>query len=342
MDKRIIFAVAGSGKTTHIINKLNLEKRFLIVTYANKNMDVLRKRIIEKFTYFPENIKLKSYFNFVYSFCCKPFLADKLKLKGIRWKDPPEKTRCFKRDNMSFYLNSNNRVYHNRIAKLLEIENVLEYINLRIEKYFDCLYIDEIQDFAGHDFNLLDSIVKANCEILFVGDFYQHTFDTSRDGNLKKNLFKDYELYKEKCKNMGLIVDEETLPNSRRCSKTVCEFISENLGIKIGSISDRTSNVIYINNKKDADIIFKDNSIIKLFYQKHYKYECRSMNWGLSKGCEYENVCVVLNEKTKKEYDRNNLKSLLPGTKAKFYVACSRTKNNLFFVPEEYFSKSET
>ena len=32
MDKRIILSVAGSGKTTYIINHLNEEKNFLIVT----------------------------------------------------------------------------------------------------------------------------------------------------------------------------------------------------------------------------------------------------------------------------------------------------------------------
>ena len=36
---------------------------------------------------------------------------------------------------------------------------------LSIEKYFDSIFIDEIQDFAGHDFNLLKSLAKVNCEI---------------------------------------------------------------------------------------------------------------------------------------------------------------------------------
>jgi superfamily I DNA and RNA helicase len=88
-------------------------------------------------------------------------------------------------------------LYHNRIAKLLEIQKVLCDVNNRIEKYFDCLFIDEIQDFAGHDFNLLKSIAKANCEILFVGDFFQHTFDTSNDGNVNSGIFNDYNSYKK-------------------------------------------------------------------------------------------------------------------------------------------------
>lgn len=39
MDKRVIFAVAGSGKTTYIVNELSLEKRSLILTYTDGNYD---------------------------------------------------------------------------------------------------------------------------------------------------------------------------------------------------------------------------------------------------------------------------------------------------------------
>ena len=102
-------------------------------------------------------------------------------------------------------------------------------INKRIEKYYDYLLIDEIQDFAGHDFNLIESIAKTNCEILFVGDFYQHTFDTSNDGNVNKNLFNNYELYKKRFESMGLAIDTTSLSNSYRCSKTVCDFIKAKL-----------------------------------------------------------------------------------------------------------------
>ncbi|MBK7669492.1 MAG: UvrD-helicase domain-containing protein [Sphingobacteriaceae bacterium] len=74
MDKRVIFAVAGSGKTTHIVDKLNLESPVIIVTYTNSNVENLRERILKKFGYFPSNIKLQSYFSFLHRFCYKPFL----------------------------------------------------------------------------------------------------------------------------------------------------------------------------------------------------------------------------------------------------------------------------
>lgn len=44
MDKRIIFAVAGAGKTTTIINKLSLEEDSLIITYTENNFKNLKKK----------------------------------------------------------------------------------------------------------------------------------------------------------------------------------------------------------------------------------------------------------------------------------------------------------
>jgi len=103
----------------------------------------------------------------------------------------------------------------------------------RIEKYFDAVYIDEVQDFSGYDFDFLLKISKAEMDWLFVGDFYQYTYATSRDGNVNKNLHKDYTYYREKFKKSGIEPDETTLKASRRCSRTVCEFITEKIGTDI-------------------------------------------------------------------------------------------------------------
>lgn len=48
MDKRVIFAVAGSGKTTYIVDSLSRDKRSLIVTYTVGNYNNLCCKISEK------------------------------------------------------------------------------------------------------------------------------------------------------------------------------------------------------------------------------------------------------------------------------------------------------
>jgi DNA helicase II / ATP-dependent DNA helicase PcrA len=337
MDKRVIFAVAGSGKTTFIISKLTLDKRFLLITYTDNNVLNLRDGIVKKFGYFPNNISLFSYFTFLYSFCFKPLLSDKIKSSGINWDQPP---LFLKQSNLDFYVDRHKRLYHNRIAKLCEVLNILSDIKERIEKYYSYLFIDEIQDFAGHDFNFIQSITKTNCEILFVGDFYQHTFDTSNDGNVNKSLFDDYESYKKRFASMGLVIDMTSLRNSYRCSKTVCNFIKENIGIGIYSANNEETTIITVKSQSEADAIFKNNSIVKLFYKEHAKFGCYSQNWGSSKGINhFTDVCVVLNKTTEELFEKHQLSSLKPQTKNKFYVACSRARGKLFLISENFIKK---
>lgn len=340
MDKSLILAVAGSGKTTLIVNKLNLEERFLLITYTINNTRNLKEAIVEKFGYLPENINLYSYYNFLYSFCFRPFLSYKLKPNGIYWDFTPLHTNRLPLNNLSRYMTKGRLLYHNRIAKLLEQYNVLEEINERISKYYDYLLIDEVQDFAGHDYNLLKSICKSKTEIIFVGDFYQHTFDTSRDGNTNANLHSDYDKYQKLFEKEKVKPNTEYLNKSYRCTKSVCNFITKEIGIDIQSHKELDSIVSFVDDDDEIEKLFKDNNIVKLFYRENYKYNCYSRNWGDCKGeNHYNDVCVVLNKTTMDNFIKGELAELKPVTKNKLYVACSRANNNLYLIAEDRIKK---
>ncbi len=340
MDKRIIFSVAGSGKTTKIVNSLSLENRSLIITYTENNATNLKHRIINKFGYFPENIKVFTYFNFIYSFCYKPFCAIKIKARGMNWKIPPARTNKIPRNNIHFYLDSNKRLYHNRLGKFLQQFEIVPLIIQRIEKYFDELYVDEVQDFAGHDFNLLIDLMEANLKILLVGDFFQHTFDTSRDGVVNRSLHTNYTKYKNRFMKAGVALDEETLSSSYRCSPTVCSFIENNLLINISSHREDTVRIELLTEEEEILKIIKCDKTVKLFYKNHKTFGLYSQNWGSSKGLDhFQDVCVILNKTTFKNYNENKLSSLAEQTKNKLYVACTRARGNLFFIEEKVFQK---
>lgn len=334
MDRRIILAVAGSGKTTFLINKLNLNKHFLIITYTENNVAHIRRGIINRFGYMPTNITLLSYFQFLIHVCYRPFLKDKCNAKGITWKKPENWTRY--KNNQLHYMTSYHYLYYNRIAKLC-IKFCKDMIRDRIEKFYDYFMVDEVQDLGGHDFNLIQAIIPTKIDCLFVGDFYQHTFDTSNDGNIRKGLYDDYKKYKSEWSNIGIIVDETTLSNSYRCSQSVCDFVSQHLLIKIKSYKQGTTNIIFVDNQKDADALFCDTDKVKLFYNGASKYPCFAENWGKSKGLDnFQDICIVLNATTLKAYKSNTLYSLPAATLNKLYVACTRANRNIYFIPHTY------
>lgn len=335
-DKRLILAVAGSGKTKYLIDNLNLDKRFLIVTYTNTSLNLIKSRIVKKFGYLPNNIKTYTYFEFIYSFCIKPFVLFKYKLKGIYWNDTPEFTSQLRNTNLNRYLTKNRYLYHNRLGKFIEYENILDDIKKRLEMFYDHFFYDEFQDLGGHDFNFIMQISQANIDFLFVGDFFQHTYVTSHDGNVNGTLYSELNEYCRKLKINKIQIDTETLGNSHRCSPTICSFISQNLGIAIESNRKETTAIIKIDDREAALEIIEDNSIIKLVYDKSNEKKFLSKNWGECKGeDDYNDTCIILNKTTSKIFSKGKFNELKPRTKNKLYVALTRTRGNCYLIEDE-------
>jgi superfamily I DNA/RNA helicase len=347
MDKKVIFAVAGSGKTTYIVNSLTADKRSLIITFTNNNHENLRRKIAAKFDgVCPENITLMTYFTFLYSFCFKPFLADKVGARGQLFNQKiinEEQARKRGRvgfNQESFYLTRDRYFYSNRLALYIE-KNLMQDVKKRIERYFDEFIIDEVQDIAGRDFNFLECLMETNVDMLFVGDFYQHTFDTSRDGNVNASLFDDKSAYEARFMNKGLLLDNSTLIKSYRCSGNVCDYINESLGIEISSHrsqSDNTS-IEYANDSGQISEILYNESIVKLHYDNASKYGSGHRNWGASKGEDkYTDVCVILYKTASAKRIKGKLNSLAASSKNKLYVAITRARGNVYLVDDEHLN----
>ena len=211
----------------------------------------------------------------------------------------------------------------------------------RIDKFFDCIYVDECQDFESDDFDWLLSLSNLNAEVFLFGDFYQKTFSTSRRANKGKGIHSSFENWIKVISDAGFEIDLSSLSKSYRCPKIVCDFIVDNLAIEILSQREEKlpAEIILIDSKDKIESIMTNDNVMKLFYQKSYDYDCKSQNWGDSKGSEYDNVCVVLNPTTYKLFAVNHLNELSSQTKSKFYVACTRTRGNLYFVNQSDLEK---
>lgn len=341
MDKKLILAVAGSGKTTDLIDHLMSDQKVLIITYTNANTSNIYNQVLNKFNCIPEKFRIYSFFEFLYQFCFQPFI----KKDDIRGYDFERNQNPYLKDNnINYYENVNaKKMYSNRLSKFC-YKNFFNKIIDRIEKYFDYFYIDEVQDFAAHDFNFLFNLIqKINITSYLYGDFYQHTFDTSKDGNTNKNLYFNYLKYKKKVNEIApsVSIDETSLLKSKRCPFEICNYIKDNLEINMESFSENhTDYPKLIEDEDEIDSIINDKSFVKLFYSEHYKYNIfNTNNWGNSKGLTYENVCVVLNNSTFNNFINKNLKKLKSQTKNKFYVACTRASKKLVFIEEKKISK---
>jgi hypothetical protein len=245
--------------------------------------------------------------------------------------------RKIKKSKTSHYFSESGYFYAARAAKYVMETNILEKVKESLSMHFDYLYVDEVQDFASNDFNLLLELTSSDIKTLFVGDFFQHTFDTSRDGNTRSGLhLKGQESYLAEFRKAKFTVDIESLSHSRRCSPTVCAFISKYLGIRIESAREDATEVRFVEDDAEIKALYSNDKVVKLFYKEHAKYSCFSNNWGNSKGLdEYGDVCVMLSSALMKQILSGGGSKLMPMTKNKLYVACSRARGNLYFIDQK-------
>ncbi|NYA46127.1 DNA helicase UvrD [Serratia fonticola] len=337
MDKRVIFAVAGSGKTTLLIDRLTENSRTLILTHTVNNETHLRAKIISRFGLIPNGIRVMTWFEFLHCFCFRPFLQEQLATHGLNFSQPLLR---LPRTHPLHYQDSRGRLYHRRLAQLLTARGLLPDICNRLARYYDEFLADEVQDFGGHDFNFLLALCNADVSVLFAGDFYQHTFDTSRDGNVNSTLHDNIASYEARFEAAGVTPDRETLSRTWRCSTTVCEFITGQLNIRIDAHRTHGTLIETVTDPERVATLHADNAVIKLFYREHHRYYCQSLNWGASKGLDhFHDVCIVMGAEHWRLLNRQELHALPPSSRNKLYVACSRARGNIYFVPETHLRK---
>lgn len=342
MGKEVVFAVAGSGKTSRIVEELGLGRRCLLFTYTDQNALTLRRKIIARYGGIPRMVKVMTYFGFLHSFCFRPLIGLKMPNRGLGFSDLPYRDR-FKQTDDRYFLDHNRRLYHSRLAKFLIEHDLIGDVIERVDQFYDLVCVDEVQDFAGNDFNFLLKLAEVKADLLFVGDFYQHTYDTSRDHGVNKNLHAAFDAYAKRFKDVGIEVDTESLTFSRRCSPAICEFISKRLGIPIKTTSERVASVIEVQSQEQADELWARHDVVKLFYKEHAAYGCVSQNWGASKGDDHhDEICVVMNPGTLDAYKVGQMKKLPPQTLNKLYVALSRSRGNVYLVSQDYMKKYKT
>lgn len=339
MDKTVIFAVAGSGKTRSIVDQIDPSRRSLVITYTTNTEVDLRRRIVERLDERAAAVTVDTYFSFLNRFCYKPFLQTEMHSRGISFSAPSKESSRMPLSNRLRYMHGD-RIYHCRMAKLLEEKGYLPALLDRLDRYYDDIYIDEVQDFGGYDFNFLLKISRAKARFRLVGDFYQHTFSTSHDGSINKSLHNDYDKYRQQFSKAGFHVDTSTLKGSHRCGSEICKHIVNTLGIQITAEGKSTARVEVVESQAEADRLHSDPATVKLFREQHWLYGCHSHNWGSCKGLDhYQDVCVVLNSQSWALFTQEKLAQAKPITRNKLYVAFSRARGNLYIAPEKLFHK---
>lgn len=368
MDKKIVLAVAGSGKTYYLCNKINPQKRNLVIAFTNENINNIVKEILKKFGNIPNNTVIMTFHRFVYHYCIRPYEwlisqylgAKEIKSNGVSLIPPPDSIIKGKYNSQYFvdskpehyYTKDLKKIFCSRMSKLafktsFNEDKLLNLIVNRFKKFYDYLFIDEFQDFREYDYDLLNYMIKHIDNFLLVGDYYQHSVNGQNNSGKpfkKAKKFISYIDYLTILKENFLVdVDTTTLIKSRRCKKNICDFIKSKIGISIEPYNNTdTGKVNIVSDQKEIIMILKNDKIKKLLYRDSDKYSINCINWGACKGNTYEEICVVLTVALKNlindNFDYTKFDSQI--TLNKLYVALSRSSGDVNIITSEKFKQA--
>ncbi len=366
MDKQIILAVAGAGKTYHICHSIDPTKKNLILAYTNENIHNIEKELCDAYKGVPKLTTVMTFDSFVYRhlicpyepsiaehFSCPSFVSS-----GICTVDPPSKQitnargqmvanpKYETKDKLRHYITNKGQYYCATLSELvLQVkkgrESLVKRIAARLNLFYDNVLIDEFQDFREHDYELIMALAKQLNSVMLVGDYYQHSVSaTNNSGKPFKKRKSDvgYSEFISELQSTGFKVDTKTLDKSRRCSTEICNYVSKKLGINISSYDEHEGSVIWVDDL--AMEILDNKQIVKLIFKEADKYSFQALNWSYSKGDTVDAACVILTERFDRLDNENfSIQGIPISTINKLYVAMTRSRGDLYLMKSSTFKK---
>jgi hypothetical protein len=357
-ENKIVIAAAGSGKTTYLVEEAVKIKgeRVLITTYTESNEAEIRQKFFELVGYVPANVVIMTWFSFLITHGIKPFqgVLFEFQVRGMVLVSTPSGIRFYNSKGIGVpwpeetidkhFFDPTSRVYSDRLPKLVIRCNEKSggAVIDRISRVFPHVFVDEVQDLAGYDLDILAALARSSVRLLMVGDPRQVTYLTHHERRYQKYAdggIVDL-LRNELPKKVPVDIDETTLNRSHRNSAVICTVSSRLFpALPASQACDRVRcrtgpaawNGVFILRTADYAHYLATVRPMQLrdkITSPGVDHRWPAMNFGESKGRGFDHV-VILPTEPMRRWLSDPAMDLKPQSRAKFYVALTRGRHSV-------------
>lgn len=343
----VTLAVAGSRKTQSIVNACSDNPeglRRLVLTYTLTGQAELETRL--RTACQPGEVpEVMGWYAFLLRHWVRPFLAllfPDRHLRGLNFEGEPAAGRYAA--GVDRHLDGDDRAYMIHLSRLaLDVATASENAVIdRLQRCYDEIYVDEVQDLTGCDLHVLTEIMKSTIDLHMVGDLRQSVFETNyRDQNLKqyKGLkMLDWFQLQEKS---GLLTIEHSA-TTWRSNQIIATFSDSIFPAHLGFTSTTSAQEEDVSHKG----VFALHPDDVVAYVREYHPLCLRdsirtarevdlpfRNFGKVKGITADHV-LIYPVGTVRTFLATG-KELADGTACGLYVAVTRAKHSVAFVLED-------
>lgn len=335
---RAILAAAGSRKTELIIDTaLSVSGRVLITTFTDENRRQLARRIQEKVGFIPANIDLMGWFSFLIRHGARPFQTaltkQPFKIAGLNFMG--RRSRYARKTNLRYFLDQDGNLFRDEVSAFVDTLNTLTRgaVIDRLESIYSHILVDEVQDLAGYDLDVLASLFCSRIQMLLVGDPRQTTLRTNLGSRNKK--YQGVGLADWLRERTALCVTEERT-ESFRCNQAICDFADS-----IFPTMARTTSIdvpatqhdgIFAVRRDELSDYLDQHTGVKLLKDRKTQetFGLAAMNIGVAKGSTFDRVVIFpTNPMLRFLWDRRAEALKAP---QRLYVAVTRARFSVAFV----------
>lgn len=355
---RVIIAAAGSGKTRHLVleSLKEIEKRVLITTYTQANEAEIRKKFIEINKCVPKNVTILTWFTLLLKHGVRPFqpLMSEGKIKGLMLVNSPKESGIkfinsrgvaipYSEDEDfegHYFTKKNKRIFSDKVSKFvcrLNDRSEGAVIN-RLFRIYPSIFIDEVQDLAGYDLELLKLIFKSSSNLLMVGDPRQATYSTNtvaKNRKFRKSEIVDF--FQQHSDSVD--IDDTSLFKNYRCKDAICSLSNKLFPdypeTTSGNFDDVEHCGVFLIRPVDVDEYLGRFQPTQLRDSSKTKVNeaFPAMSFGESKGLSFDRV-VIYPTKPIIDWLFDNSKVLAPTSRSKFYVGLTRARYSVGIILE--------
>lgn len=343
---KLIIAAAGSGKTTYLVEEaLKIkDQNVLVTTFTDANEQEIRKKFTARTGGIPRNVTVQTWFSFLIQHGVKPYQGGifEKRVNGLSLVPGQSKKFTKKTDVEKYYFDNSQRIYSDKISAFVvkcDQEHNNEVIG-RISRISPNIFIDEVQDLAGHDLEVLKLLLDSTAKIILVGDPRQGTYSTNNSAKNKQYKKAQIACFFESSKiKKKLHIDSTTLTTNYRSNQQICDFANGLFPEHVSTSSGQTAitghdGIFFVRENDIVPYLEEYSGCIQLrdsIREKRPKMDYETFNFGNSKGLSFDRVLIYPTNPIMK-WIKDNSVELAPTSRSKFYVAVTRARHSVGIV----------
>jgi len=318
----------------------NRDRRIAIVTYTNNNLREIEKRFAELNSGIPKHVEVMTWFSFLLRECARPYQRSKFdekRIESLLFVNKHSTQGIPECQTKKYYIAGEDFIYSDKISRfVVECEEKSSMaVTSRLKRIYTDIFVDEFQDLAGWDFEVVQMLMRSGISVTLVGDPRQHIYSTHPSPKNKKYIgigFVDL----AKTWNRKGVCSVEHMNATYRCNGLICDF-SNGLWPNMDAMTPLRNDTI-----DHQGVYLVAESLIKDYVDRfkpqvlrHDKrantYGQEALNFGVAKGLEFERVLIIPTKPIKK-YLATGIIDHAIKSRDRLHVAVTRAWHSVAFV----------